>query len=54
MKDEELAFLDRKTESALKHYTEGVPLKDVWNDEDTLRLMEAYRYIYWMLEDLNS
>lgn len=38
----EQEFLERKTYSALGHYKDGVPLKDVWNDEDTIMLMETF------------
>lgn len=43
---EELAFLERKTHSALIHYEDGVPLKDVWDkDDDTIKLMQAFLYV---------
>ena len=43
MKD--IYFLDRKCKAALVSYEDGVPLKDVWNEEDTIRLMKSYIYV---------
>lgn len=44
---EEIKFLFKKCESVLKLYEEGVPLKDIWNEEDTVRLIKAYREVWY-------
>jgi hypothetical protein len=47
---DELSDLNKKVQSALENYENGIPLKDVWDErDDTILLMKAFEEVYWAL-----
>jgi len=51
---DEFDSLADKCKASLEEYERGTPLKDVWEDKDTIRLMKSFVELYWMWSDLRQ